>query len=264
MTAAFTLVILGMGGVVKLVSSRIVGLPEVGIVAIMGLMGLLGMLGAVVLGVWISIQLGLGAEVRKTPSFTWWVTNRLAFLVGTTNLASFTVYFLQGRLGFQHEKAAVPAATLTMFVGVFILLSALPSGWLADKFGKRKLLVIAGIGGALGTAIAVVTANLAVIYVGGCFIGASVGLFYAANWALGTEIVPKEQAGRFLGISNLAGAGAGAIGAYIGGPIADFITLHAPHMAGMGYIVLFSIYGMLFLLSTLALLGVRKNIPGHE
>jgi MFS family permease len=82
------------------------------------------------------------------------------------------------------------------------------------------------------------------------------GLFYTAKWALCTEIGPKKQAGRYLGISNLAGAGAGAIGAYIGGPIADFITNQVPSMPGIGYVTLFVIYGLLFLLSTLALLGI--------
>jgi hypothetical protein len=47
--------------------------------------------------------------------------------------------------------------------------------------------------------------------------------------------------------SNLAGAGAGAIGAYIGGPIADSV----------GYGLLFSIYGALFLLAVAALRGVQ-------
>ena len=81
------------------------------------------------------------------------------------------------------------------------------------------------------------------------FIGAGVGLFYPANWALGTDIVPGEQAGRYLGISNLAGAGAGAVGAYIGGPIAD----------NQGYVLLFAIFGALFLASSLALLGARGD-----
>jgi MFS family permease len=66
---------------------------------------------------------------------------------------------------------------------------------------------------------------------------------------LGTEIVPQEQAGRYLGLSNLAGAGAGAIGAYIGGPIAD----------NVGYVPLFAIYGAMFLLSILALIGVQET-----
>ena len=70
-----------------------------------------------------------------------------------------------------------------------------------------------------------------------------------ANWALGTEIVPQEQAGRFLGLSNLAGAGAGAIGAYIGGPIAD----------RMGYSIIMVIYTFLFMVSIAAILRVKEN-----
>ena len=85
------------------------------------------------------------------------------------------------------------------------------------------------------------------------------GLFYTANWALGTEIVPKEEAGRFLGISNLAGAGAGAIGAYIGGPMADFLSAQLPQTPAMGYVILFAIYGVLFLLSMVALSRVRET-----
>ena len=37
--------------------------------------------GAAVAGVWVSIRIGIGPDVRRQPSFTWWVINRLAFLV---------------------------------------------------------------------------------------------------------------------------------------------------------------------------------------
>jgi len=102
---------------------------------------------------------------------------------------------------------------------------------------------------ALGAALVVIAPDMNLMYVGGSIVGAGVGLFYSANWALGTEIVPKEQAGRFMGIQNLAGAGAGAIGAYIGGTIAD----------NMSYVLLMSIYGVMALLSILALLGIERD-----
>jgi MFS family permease len=99
---------------------------------------------------------------------------------------------------------------------------------------------------------------LPVIYAGGCLIGIGGGLFYTANWALGTDLVPKAEAGRYLGISNLAGAGAGAIGAYIGGPIADTVSRLAPQVPGVGYMLLFAIYGALFLFSSLVLFKVNQ------
>ena len=144
-----------------------------------------------------------------------------------------------------------------MIVGVFILLSALPSGWLADHFGHKRMVMLSGLLAALGTAITVLTTSLSVIYVGGCLIGIATGFFFTSNWALGTRLVPKAEAGRYLGLSNLAGAGAGAVGGYIGGPIADFFTAQFPAIPGLGYVLLFTLYGVMFLLSVVALAGVH-------
>ena len=238
--------------VVKAVINLATGLSLTASRILVVAVGLAGMAVAVALGVWVSVRIGIGPGIRENRSFTWWVATRLAFLVPATNLAGFVVFFLQERFpDLPGEKAAGPAANVVMFVGIFVLLSALPSGWLADRFGKKPLLAISGLLAALGTLVVLVAPNLTVINVGGCLIGAAAGLFYSANWALGTQLVPQEQAGRYLGLSNLAGAGAGAIGAYIGGPIAD----------SMGYTLLFAIYGLLFLLSIVTLLGIHGTRP---
>lgn len=258
MTAIFTAIILGMGELSKLAGRLLVAIETTWtLILMMGFIGLLAMAITVGLGVWISVRMGIGEAAQQNQSFTWWIVNRLAFFVGTTNLSGFAIFFLQGRLGFDEEKAAGPAATLMMVVGIFILLSTIPSGWLADRFGRRRLVAISGGVATMGTLVIILSANLATIYVGGCMIGVAAGTFFTANWALGTELVPKKEAGRYLGISNLAGAGAGAVGAYIGGPIADFFTVHMPEIPGLGYVVLFSIYGVMFFLSIVALRGIR-------
>lgn len=260
MTLLFTLIILGLGQAVKLVSGLMEGISSPAtLFIVMGLFGLLGMLVAVALGVWLSVRISLGDSARKNPSFTWWVINRLAFLVGAVNLSTFAVYFLQARLGYVKEAAAAPASKLILLVGVFILVSTLPAGWLTDRFGKKRMVAVAGLVAVVGTVIALSIASLPLIYVGGCIIGIGAGLFYTANWALGTTLVPKEEAGRYLGISNLAGAGAGAVGAYIGGPIADFVTARVPQVPGFGYVLIFSIYGLLFLFSVITLTQVKAK-----
>lgn len=260
MTGIFTVIILGMGAGVQRISAQLQTLTTPAtLLPAAGLIGLLAIALTVAIGVWISVRISIGGEAaRSNPSFTWWVVNRLAFLVGTTNLSTFAVYFLQGRLGLVREQAAGPAALLMAVIGVFILASALPSGWLADKFGHKRLTGVAGLIAALGVAIALLQPNMGIIYAGGGLIGIATGLFFAANWALGTEIAPPAEAGRYLGISNLAGAGAGAVGAYIGGPLADFVTAQLPGLPGAGYILLYAIFGVMFLLSTVALRGVRR------
>ena len=250
MTAAFTTIILGAGEMVQWVTATAKDAPAWIEIALVGLAGLVGMGIAVGLGVWLSLRISTGVEFYQHTSYTWWVVNRLAFLVAITNLATFLVFFLQERFpDLSAEKAAGPAAKVMMFVGVAILLTALPGGWLGDRFGKKMLIAVSGVLAAIGTLIVALTPGMNMLYLGGFVIGAGSGLFYSVNWALGTELVPRDKAGQFLGMQNLAGAGAGAIGAYIGGPIAD----------NTSYVLLLSIYALLFLLSLLPLLGIVEK-----
>ncbi|MCK4724440.1 MAG: MFS transporter, partial [Anaerolineales bacterium] len=260
MTIIFTVIILVMGEFVQQIGNLIrnVEIP-ITLVVIMGLSGLVAMIIAVALGVWLSIRISLGEDARKNQSYSWWVINRLAFLVGATNLSTFALFYLQARLGYVDEQAAQPASILMLIVGVFILIFALPSGWLADRFGYKRLITASGLLAFVGTVIALIVPSLTFIYIGGTLIGASTGIFFTANWALGTALVPKAEAGRYLGIANLAGAGAGAVGAYIGGPIADYFTNNVPDSPGLGYILLFSIYGMLFLFSVFAATRIKDK-----
>jgi len=260
MTLVFMVVILSLGEIVKGIGKLLGGIGSMPILlGVMGGTGLLAMTVAIVVGVWASVRISIGSEeVRRNPSFPWWVVNRLAFLVGASNLAGFAIFFLQGRLGLEGEVAAGPASQLMMVVGILILLCVLPSGWLADRIGRRHLVILSGVTATLGTLVLVLAPSLTVIYVGGCIIGAATGVFFTTNWALGTDLVPKKDAGRYLGISNLAGAGAGAVGAYIGGPVADFFTVHVPELPGIGYLVIFTIYGALFLLSSAVMRGVKE------
>lgn len=249
MTGLFTIVILGMGQALKIVSRLSGSLGQDLRHWTMILAGSFAMLTAVVLGVWVSIKTGLRQEHEQHRDFIWWVINRLAYMVGLTNLGTFAVFFFQEKFGFVAEKAAGPASQVMMFVGVFVLVLAIPTGWLSDKVSKKMLIAISGIVAAVGTLVLVVLPGMSAVYVGSALIGAASGVFYSANWALGTEIVPSKEAGRFLGISNLAGAGAGAIGAYLGGPIGDQV----------GYVVLFVIYAFMFLLSTISLIGIKQK-----
>jgi MFS family permease len=261
MTLVFMVVILFSGKIVTIVGTTLENVNDLSThLIVMGIVGLAGMLLAVILGVYGSVQVSIGRQdARKNPAFTWWVINRLAFLVGANNLSTFAIYFLQGRLGFAGDAAAGPASKLKLVVGVLILLFALPSGWLADKVGRRLLVAISGILATVGTVILLLSPTMTMIMIGGSIVGAGIGMFFTTNWALGTDIVPQQDAGKFLGISNLAGAGAGAVGAYIGGPLADYFTANFPQMPGLGYMLIFGIYGTLFLVSAIALIKVPEQ-----
>jgi MFS family permease len=223
--------------------------------------GVVAMAVAVLAGVWAGALATIGKEVRHKPAFTWWVVNRLMFLAAITSIQSYAPYFLMYSFNVSRESAASMTGSLLTVVGLFTLLSALPSGWLSDRLGQERLVAWSGLLAAAGTAIVLTTIwlpNMALIYVAGCILGLATGLFVTANWALGTRLVPTAQAGRYLGVSNLAGAGAGMVGNGIGGPVADALNASLP---GLGYFVIFAGFGLLFLLSMLSLRGIRLS---HE
>ncbi len=221
-------------------------------VAVVGLSGLLAMAGSIVIGVYFGARVGIGRGAEGQSSFIWWVINRLLFLAAVGSIQGFAQFFLADVL--LVENAATMTTLLLAAVAVFLMPSALGGGYLADRIGRKRLVGIAGLIAAGGTLLLLFSANIPMVLISGCIIGLGTGTFMATNWALGTDLVPPEDAGRYLGISNLAGAGAGIVGAGIGGPMADFFNALQP---GLGYLVIFGLYGVLFLLSTLTLLKVN-------
>jgi MFS family permease len=247
-----------IGGIAGLVAWPFAG-KETAIMIAVGLGGAIAMIVAVVVGVWAGSLTTIGREARHHSSFIWWIVNRLLFLAAITSLQGFALYFLEYAFKITREQATNLTGSLIYMVGIFTLLSALPAGWLADRIGHKVLVGLSGILAAMGCALLLGTIwvpNLSLIYVAGIILGVATGLFMTANWAMGTNLVPPEEAGRYLGISNLAGAGAGMIGSGIGGPIADYLNLSTP---GLGYFAIFAAYVVLFALSTVSLRFIREH-----
>lgn len=221
-------------------------------VLLIGLAGVIAMSGSIFLGVYFGAWVGIGTQARQQTSFIWWVINRLLFLAAIGSIQGFAQFYLKDVL--RIPNAATMTTILLAVVAVFLIPSALGGGALADRLGRRRLIIAAGFVAALGTLILLFATGMPLVIVVGCLLGLATGTFMATSWALGTDLVPPVDAGRYLGISNLAGAGAGIVGAGIGGPLADFFNRIQP---GLGYIVIFAIYGVLFIMSVLALLKVK-------
>ena len=250
LTAIFGGVTLVFGSLVAVVGAALAGQGALQLVAV-GLAGLTAMAMSIVVGVWFSARVGIGPAVRHNPSFTWWVVNRLLFLAAVGSIQGFALYFVQDVL--KLPDAAPVIGNMNTLAGVFLLLAGLGSGFLSDRIGERGLVALAGLLAAGGVAVLFLGGTM-MVYVAGAIIGIATGLFFTTNWSLGTKLVPPEKAGLYLGVSNLAGAGAGVVGAGIGGPLADFFNQTSP---GLGYLAVFAMYGAIFVLSAVTLLKVK-------
>jgi hypothetical protein len=221
-------------------------------VTIVGLAGLIGMAGSILIGVYLGAWVGIGKDAPQQTSFIWWVINRLLFLAAVGSVQGFALYYLADVV--RVADAELWTGVLMAVVAVFLVATALGGGYLADRIGRKRLVGLSALVAAAGTFLLLLAQEMPLIIVAGSIIGIGAGTFMATNWALGTDLVPRQEAGRYLGISNLAGAGAGIVGTGIGGPMADFFNAVRP---GLGYLVIFALYGVLFLLSAVALTRVK-------
>jgi len=89
----------------------------------------------------------------------------------------------------------------------------------------------------------------------------SFGMMVSVDWAFMVDLAPRRRAGKFLGFSNLATAGAQAAAPAALGPIIDAVnarTAPAPGVPGSaGYRVLFGVAAVFFLLGATVLRRVR-------
>ncbi len=75
----------------------------------------------------------------------------------------------------------------------------------------------------------------------------------SSQWALATDLIGKGEEAKYLGIVNLAVAGAGALGRLIG-PVIDFFNAQSPNL---GYRVMLLVSFTCFVVGSLLLLRIK-------
>lgn len=214
------------------------------------------------MGVRASLKRSFLFDHRAHPAFVWWFANRALFWTAFVILGQFLLLFVIDVLGLPEPDAQRYLARLSLVLGGAILLVAIPSGHLADRWGRRPLILAACIVAAAGTALVLALRDLNALTFAGGLIGLGAGIFISSDFALLTDIVPAKEAGRYLGLSNIASAGGGAVARLLGGLLIDPINATTGSSA-LGYLTLYTLAGVLFLLSVFAALrlptGVRSE-----
>jgi len=195
----------------------------------------------------------LRVDVQRYPDYLWLIASRFLILLGLYAVQGFAQYFVHDVL-----KASNPAQVtgdLMFSIGLALMVLVFPAGYLSDRIGRKRLNVVAGLLAALGIFLLLFATDYARLMLFGTIIGTGTGIFVSVNWALATDLIPKREAGKYLGFSNLATAGAGAT-SRLGGPLIDFFNARQP---GQGYSLLFVLACLCVLAGTALLAKVRET-----
>jgi Na+/melibiose symporter-like transporter len=192
-------------------------------------------------------------DIKNDRSFIYFLISRLIFLLPLLVLRTFGLYYISDISEITNPTAAI--ADLTITIGIFLVIAVYPAGYLADRIGRKIIVIISGLIGAVGVGIMIFFHSYVWILVGGAFIGIANGSFMSASWAMATDLVNKGEEARYMGLTNLATAGAGIVAA-ISGPAIDWINEMA---TGLGYQIILGVCILLLLASTMLVLKVRTR-----
>lgn len=197
----------------------------------------------------------LRVDFRSHRDYAWLIASRFLFLIGVYGVQAFGQNYVR-------DVLAVPnpirlTGDLLAVITLAVIVFAVFGGWLGDRFGHRLMSLAASLIGCLGCVLMVWARTPERLLAFGAVLGVGIGLFLTANWALANELAPAEEAGKFLGLTNLATAGAAAAGR-LEGPIIDLLNNAWPG-AWMGYVGLFLLGAVCILFSAVLLKGVRGS-----
>lgn len=192
-------------------------------------------------------------DVKRDPNFVWFLASRLFILMAMGALQTFALYFLRDVV--QAPNPARMTADLLITVGVFLLLAVHPAGQLSDRFGRHSLIFFSGFTGILGILILYFLPTYTGVLICGGLLGISTGTFLSTNWALATDLALAGEEARYLGLTNLATAGAGAL-SRLTGPVIDFFN---NKQADLGYSVMLIICVIYFIIGSTLVILIRKK-----
>ena len=188
-------------------------------------------------------------DFTENSSYWWLIAERLLFLVGIYGVQAFAQYYLQDVLRVpdppRQTGDLLAALTVTMVVLVLV------SGWLTDRYGAKRTLAIGTFISAVGMFLMLFATDMRGLLIIGSILGAGIGLFLTSNWALANTLAPEIEAGKYLGLTNLATAGSAAL-ARLEGPALDWLNAAWPG-AWVGYKGLF-IFGAVCMFLSIFLL----------
>jgi MFS family permease len=220
------------------------------------------------------------ARPLRYPSFLWLMASRLLILLGLVGVQSF-VFFYFNNVFFRNDRMDTITASYTL-LGLVIFAAFVvswPAARASDHFGRRPFIFMGGLLGAVGVLMLtfshyqVVPTQLleplarmlrvpplaAQATLVGVLIGIGYGVFFSVDWAFIQDVIPQQEAGLFMGFSNIATAGSGIIARLIGGFLLDPFN-HGPKLLGLpgGFPVIFTIFSASLLVGALLILKVPE------
>ncbi len=158
-----------------------------------------------------------------------------SLLYGTSNGAILPVIALSAR---ELGASVALAGLITALIGIGSLVSNIPAGWVAERLGERRALLLAAAFSSVALLICALATGLAPLALGVFMVGMATAVFLLARQAYLADAVPRYLRARAM--SSLGGAT--RIGVFVG-PFLGAGAIHFFDLAGAYYVAMLAMAG---------------------
>ncbi len=207
---------------------------------------------------WLGVALGTWSlDILGERSYVWLLASRLFLLMTSGTLLACAFFYMQDAFGLDRSTALAYASVAGILVVVFGAVATLPSGAISQRVGRKRVIYAAAAMGCAGMAAVAVAPAPAFALAFVVPIGVGAGMFLAVDWALLTDIIPKAQSGRYMGLSNVVTGAAGAVAGAIGLVLVD--AGNAAYGLGSGPRIALAVACGYYVLGSLLLTRVQER-----
>lgn len=184
------------------------------------------------------------------PDFWWMLATRGLLTLAQAIALFYLLYFLRDRVRYSDPDSGV--LILTLVFAVCVVATAVLSGWMSDRLGRRKPFVTgASIGVAAACLLLGFVDTFALVVVAAIILGLSWGVYQAIDQALVNEVLPSQaERATHMGVINL--------GVAIPNTLAPLVAAAAVTALG-GYTGLYMMAAVLSLLGGLLVQRIRGS-----
>ncbi len=197
-------------------------------------------------------------NTKENSSFAYFLLSRGLNTLAIFTLLTFLLYYIKDYLGVGNIEEANQKISFLMFIiSVVAVPSAIYSGYLSDKMGKRKILLYISSFIMIGSSVLfIIVKTFSMALIVGVIFGCSFGAYDTLSWAFGFDLLPKDSSAKNVGIFNIANILPQVIAPAIGGILLDKFNLIAHNL---GYQAIFISVILYLLLSTIILVKVKEK-----
>ena len=147
-------------------------------------------------------------HVEKRPGinvFWWFVFGSFLIYMGVSGFQFFGIYYLESILHITSPDALARAVQIFGLINLVIGMTfALLAGLLSDKFGRRNIIIVSVLIAGIVGLFFPFARTFAIFLAFSSIYGAASGVILSVDTAFTSDLVPAEEAGKYMAYANLA------------------------------------------------------------